>query len=256
MLHRPLLFVDSSTKVVLQSLGGHSHVLHSMLSFGTNVVGVSGATLSGSDLRANASLVLLPPPLAAQAIVDASAAGLSLVVCATPGVPAHDLLRAKDVLAANGTELIGPGSWGIVHPRLRISVGAFDTPAFAPGRSAVAGCSNELVYEVVLQTTAIGLGQSFAVGLGGDPFAGQLPIDIVKRLAEDPVTDGIVLIGKDDEAVRWIRKAALARKKPIVAYEPGGRGVETLRDVGIRVVRHPGTIGRVIFEEMRKRGIV
>jgi succinyl-CoA synthetase alpha subunit len=264
-LHRPPLFVNAFTKCIIQATPSSGQALASSLaSYGTSVAGISTSPESLrtliSQTGANASLVLLPSPDTIPAIIDASISGIRFIVCATAAVPTHDLLRAKDVLALHGTELLGPGAAGVIIPRRRIMVGTFPTNVFSPGTVAIVGRSNSLTFEAAFQTTNVGIGQSVAVGIGRNAFQGQFLLDIVKRFAEDTFTEEIVVIGEKDgesefDAARWIKKTGIAREKPTVAFIAGGsrEKAEAFSEAGVRVVHHPGWIGQAVVEARRER---
>ena len=298
-LHKPLLFIDEKTKVVVQGIGNQGQ-FHSRLmrEYGTKVVAAvhqkkAGQIIAGlptfasvkeavQKTDANASLIFVPAPGAADAIIEAANAGVGLVVCITEHIPQHDMIRAKAVLKEKGVELIGPNCPGIIQPRNHVKLGIIPTSIHTPGKIGIVSRSGTLTYEAAYATTQSGLGQSTVVGIGGDPFAGQLHTDVIKRFAEDPHTEGIILIGEiggtsEEDAAEYIAKTKLCKEKPIVAFiagatappgkrmghagaiVSGGKGTakgknEALEAAGVRVATHPGTIGQYIFEEMRKMG--
>jgi succinyl-CoA synthetase alpha subunit len=300
-LHHPLLFIDEHTKVLVQGLGKQGQ-FHSTLmrDYGTKVVGgihaqKAGSTIAGlkvygtvadcvAKTGANASLIFVPAPAAADAMIEAAKAGVGLIVCITEHIPQHDMIKVKDVLKKTGVQLIGPNCPGIIQPATKTKLGIIPTNIHTPGKIGIVSRSGTLTYESSYATTLAGLGQSTVVGIGGDPFAGQLHTDVIKRFAADPKTEGIILIGEiggqsEEDAADWIAKNKLTKEKPIVAFiagatappgrrmghagaiVSGGKGTaegkyEALAAAGVRISRHPGTIGKFLFEEMKKAGRV
>ncbi|KAH0785744.1 Succinyl-CoA Synthetase subunit [Histomonas meleagridis] len=298
-LHKPLLFVDENTRVVVQGIGNQGQ-FHSRLmrEYGTKVVaGVhpkkAGQIVAGMPVfasvkdavektDANASLIFVPASGAAAAMIEAANAGVGLVVCITEHIPQHDMIKVKKVLKEKGVELIGPNCPGIIQPRTHCKMGIIPTNIHTPGKIGIVSRSGTLTYEASYATTLAGLGQSTVVGIGGDPFAGQLHTDVVKRFAEDPHTEGIILIGEiggqsEEDAAEWIAKNHLTKEKPVVSFIAGatappgkrmghagaiisgGKGTaegkyEALQAAGVRISRHPGNLGKFIFEEMKKLG--
>jgi succinyl-CoA synthetase alpha subunit len=234
------ILVDSSTKVVVQGLTGKEGTFHAeqMLAYGTQVVagmtpGKGGTTHLGRPIfntvaqaadqaGATAACIFVPPPFAADAIVEAAEAGLKLVVCITEGIPVLDMLQVKPYLDAKGVVLIGPNCPGLISPgqcKIGIMPGAIHTP----GSIGVISRSGTLTYEVVDQLTKHGLGQSTCVGIGGDPIIGTTYIDILKRFKDDPGTAGVVLIGEiggsaEEETAAWIKAHF---PKPVLAFIAG-----------------------------------
>ena len=300
-LHKPLLFIDENTKVVIQGIGkqGQFHA-KLMREYGTKVVGgvhakKAGQTIAGMPIYktvadcvretgANASLIFVPAPAAAEAVIEAANAGVGLVVCITEHIPQHDMIKVKKVLEEKGVELIGPNCPGIIQPRTHCKLGIIPTNIHTAGKIGIVSRSGTLTYEASYATSLAGLGQSTVVGIGGDPFAGQLHTDVVKRFAEDPLTEGIILIGEiggqsEEDAAEWIAKNKLTKEKPVVTFiagatappgkrmghagaiVSGGKGTaegkyKALEAAGVRIARHPGNLGKFIFEEMKKMGRV
>jgi len=300
-LHKPLLFVDKDTRVVVQGIGAQGQ-FHSRLmrEYGTHVVGAvhpkkAGELIAGlpvfkdvkecvSKTGANASLIFVPASGAAEACIDAANAGIGLIVCITEHIPQHDMIRVKKVIKEKGCELIGPNCPGIIQPATRVKMGIIPTSIHTPGKIGIVSRSGTLTYESAFATTKAGLGQSTVVGIGGDPFAGQLHTDVVKRFAADPKTEGIILIGEiggtsEEDAADFIMKTKLTKEKPIVAFiagatappgrrmghagaiVSGGKGTAegkymALEAAGVRIARHPGNMGQFIFEEMKRMGRV
>lgn len=297
----PLLFLSKDTKVVIQGIGkqGQFHG-RLMREYGTNVVGGVHAKKYGQIIAgmpifktvkdcvtqtgANASLIFVPAPAAAAAMIEAADAGVDLIVCITEHIPQHDMIKVKKHLQEKNVALIGPNCPGIIQPRDRCKLGIIPTNIHTPGKIGIVSRSGTLTYEASHATTMAGLGQSTVVGIGGDPFAGQLHTDVVKRFAADPRTEGIILIGEiggtsEEDAAEWIHANQLTKEKPVVAFiagatappgkrmghagaiVSGGKGTaegkyKALEEAGVRISRHPGDIGKFIYEEMKKMGRV
>ena len=298
-LHKPLLFIDKDTKVLIQGIGNQGQ-FHSRLmrEYGTQVVGAvhpkkAGTIIAGlpvfKDVNdcvkktgANASLIFVPASGAAKAMIDAANAGVGLIVCITEHIPQHDMIKVKDILNKKGVELIGPNCPGILQPSTRVKMGIIPTNIHTPGTIGIVSRSGTLTYEASYGATLAGLGQSTVVGIGGDPFAGQLHTDVVKRFATDKNTEGMILIGEiggtsEEDAAEWIAKNKLTKEKPIVSFiagatappgkrmghagaiVSGGKGTaegkyKALEAAGVRICRHPGLLGKAIFEEMKRMG--
>ncbi|EAY15906.1 hypothetical protein TVAG_165340 [Trichomonas vaginalis G3] len=298
-LHQPLLFIDKDTKVVIQGIGNQGQ-FHSRLmrQYGTKVVGAvhpkkAGSIIAGLPIfknmkevvkrtDANASLIFVPAPGAAAACIEAAQAGMGLVVCITEHIPQHDMIKVKKVMKETGCQLIGPNCPGLIQPGTHTKLGIIPTNIFNNGKIGIVSRSGTLTYEAAYATTLAGLGQSTVVGIGGDPFAGQLHTDVVKRFAADPQTEGIILIGEiggtsEEDAAEWIAKTKLTQEKPVVAFiagatappgkrmghagaiVSGGKGTaegkyKALEAAGVRIARHPGNMGKFIFEEMKRMG--
>ena len=297
----PLLFLSKDTKVVIQGIGkqGQFHG-RLMREYGTNVVGGVHAKKYGQIIAgmpifqtvkdcvnktgANASLIFVPAPGAAAAMIEAADAGVDLIVCITEHIPQHDMIKVKKHLAERNVQLIGPNCPGIIQPRDHCKLGIIPTNIHVPGRIGIVSRSGTLTYEASHATTMAGLGQSTVVGIGGDPFSGQLHTDVVKRFAADPHTEGVILIGEiggtsEEDCADWIHEHQLTKEKPVVAFiagatappgkrmghagaiVSGGKGTaegkyKALEAAGVRIARHPGNIGKFIYEEMKKLGRV
>uniref|UniRef100_R4UMV9 Succinate--CoA ligase [ADP/GDP-forming] subunit alpha, mitochondrial n=1 Tax=Coptotermes formosanus TaxID=36987 RepID=R4UMV9_COPFO len=300
-IHKPLLFVDEKTRVLVQGVGSQGQ-FHSKLmrEYGTKVVAAihpkkAGEIIAGMPTfatvkeavkrtDANASLIFVPAPGAAAAIIESVNAGVGLVVCITEHIPQQDMVKVKALVREKGVDLIGPNCPGLIQPRTRVKMGIIPTNIHTAGKIGIVSRSGTLTYEAAFATTSTGLGQSTVVGIGGDPFAGQLHVDVVKRFAADPRTQGIILIGEiggtsEEDAAEWIHKNKLTKEKPVVAFiagatappgrrmghagaiVSGGKGTaagknKALEAAGVRVATHPGKIGQFIFEEMQKLGRV
>jgi succinyl-CoA synthetase alpha subunit len=223
---------------------------------------------------ANASVIYVPPPFAADAIMEAADAGLPLVVCITEGIPALDMVKVKEYLANKQTRLIGPNCPGIISPG-KCKIGIMPGHIHKEGRIGVVSRSGTLTYEAVGQLTALGLGQSTAIGIGGDPIIGTTHTDALALFQADDETDGIVMIGEiggtdEEDAATFARDKVT---KPIVAFIAGqtappgrrmghagaiiagGKGtaaekMKALEEAGIRVVKSPADIGTAMRDAL------
>jgi len=222
----------------------------------------------------NVSCVFVPPPFAADAVMEAAAEGLGVVVCITEGIPTLDMVRVARFLEGGESVLIGPNCPGIISPG-KTKVGIMPGPIHKPGRIGVISRSGTLTYEVVDQLTRVGLGQSTCVGIGGDPIVGSTFIDLLSRFNNDDETDGVVLIGEiggsaEEEAAEYI---GAKFKKPVAAFVAGqtappgkrmghagaiisgGRGraadkIKALESVGIKVIHNLGRLGHEVADLM------
>ncbi len=236
------ILVNKDSRVIVQGITGSEGTFHAtqMLEYGTNVVG--GVTpgkggqmaLDGqvpvfnsveeakAATDANVSIIFVPPPFAAEAIIEASDAGVELVVCITEGVPVHDMVKAKRIIDQNGTRLIGPNCPGIITVD-ECKLGIMPGFICQKGNIGVLSKSGTLTYEAIGQLVNVGLGQTTAIGIGGDPIIGTTMIDALKLFEADPETEGVVLIGEiggqmENEAARWIKDNM---SKPVVGFIAG-----------------------------------
>ena len=236
------ILVNKDSKVLVQGITGSEGQFHSvqMLDYGTNIVsgvtpGKGGQnTLDGKvpvfntveeavkNTYANTSIIFVPPPYAAEAVIEASYAGISLIVCITEGVPVHDMLKAKRIINQNGTRLIGPNCPGIITVD-ECKLGIMPGFICKKGNIGVISKSGTLTYEAIDQLVNVGLGQTTAIGIGGDPIIGTTMRDCLELFESDHETDGVVIIGEiggqmEIEAARW---AKTNMSKPIVGFIAG-----------------------------------
>jgi succinyl-CoA synthetase alpha subunit len=286
------VLVDKNTRLVVQGITGKEGTFHTkqMVEYGTQVVGgvtpgKGGTTHEGipvfntvadavREAGANASVIYVPPPFAADAILEAADARLALVVCITEGIPALDMVKVKEYLADKPTRLVGPNCPGVISPG-KCKIGIMPGHIHKEGRIGVVSRSGTLTYEAVGQLTALGLGQSTAIGIGGDPIIGTTHLQALALFQDDPETEAIVMIGEiggtaEEEAAAFARDNVT---KPIVAFIAGqtappgrrmghagaiiagGKGtaaekMKALEEAGIRVVRSPADIGQAVKDSL------
>ena len=236
------ILVNKDSRVMVQGITGSEGSFHAsqMLAYGTNIVagvtpGKGGqVALEGkvpvfnsveeakAITNANVSIIFVPPPFAAEAIIEASDARVELVVCITEGVPVHDMVKAKRIIDQNGTRLIGPNCPGIITVD-ECKLGIMPGFICKKGNIGVLSKSGTLTYEAIGQLVNVGLGQTTAIGIGGDPIIGTTMIDALKLFEADQETEGVVLIGEiggqmENEAARWIKENM---SKPVVGFIAG-----------------------------------
>lgn len=234
------VLVDQNTRLLVQGIGteGANHMRRS-IAYGTNVVAAIHPRRGGEqqdgvpifttvdhavrDTGANVSIIFVPAPGAADAILEATAAKIPLVVCITEGIPVLDMVTVKRALLGSGTTLIGPNCPGVITPGTKTRVGIMPGDVFLPGGVGVVSRSGTLVYEVVAQLTDLGIGQSTCIGVGGDPIIGTRQVEAIRMLNEDPGTKAIVMVGEiggsaEQEAAVYIKEKV---KKPVVAFIAG-----------------------------------
>ena len=236
------ILVNKESKIVVQGITGSEGTFHShqMIEYGTNIVagvtpGKGGQTAletkvpvfdcvedSIKETGANVSIIFVPPPFAADAIIEASESGIDLVVCITEGVPVHDMVKAKRIIDHNNTRLVGPNCPGIITVD-ECKVGIMPGFICKKGNIGVLSKSGTLTYEAIGQLVNVGLGQTTAIGIGGDPIIGTTMIDALRLFEEDPETHGVVLIGEiggqmENDAANWIKDNMT---KPVTGFIAG-----------------------------------
>jgi succinyl-CoA synthetase alpha subunit len=282
------ILVDESTRVVVQGITGKEGAFHAARcqEYGTRVVGgvtpgKGGTTHEGFPVwntvaeavaseGANCALIFVPPAAAADAIMEAAAAGVPLIVCITEGIPVGDMVRARHFLAGTASRLIGPNCPGLITPG-QAKVGIMPGHIHKPGNVGVVSRSGTLTYEVVGQLTARGIGQSSCVGIGGDPINGTSFVDVLRLFNEDVNTHAIMMIGEiggtaEEDAAGFIRDKV---EKPVVAFIcgqtappgrrmgragaiiSGGKGtaaekMKALESAGVTLVRSPADMGATV----------
>lgn len=285
------VLVNAQTRVLCQGITGGSGALHSRLclEYGTNLVagvtpGKGGQTFEGKvpvfntvkeavhQTGANATMIFVPPPFAADAIMEAADAGIPVIVAITEGIPANDMVLAYDYVKAKGATLIGPNCPGIITPG-ECKIGIMPGHIHTPGRIGVVSRSGTLTYEAVGQLSAVGLGQSTCIGIGGDPVIGTNHTAAMKLFNDDPDTDAVIMIGEiggtaEEDACEWV---AQNMTKPVVGFIAGatappgrrmghagaiisgGKGTAkekylALEDAGVVTVKSPALIGASILD--------
>ena len=285
------ILINKQTRVLVQGITGQEGQFHTRqcIEYGTNVVagvtpGKGGQSMDAvpvyntvqqarEQTGANASMILVPPPFAADAILEAIDAGIELIVCITEGVPVMDMLKIKNYLARTQTRLIGPNCPGIITPgecKIGIMPGRIHKPG---GPVGVVSRSGTLTYEVVHQLTQMGMGQTTCIGIGGDPVNGTGFIDCLERFNADPETKAVVMVGEiggnaEEKASAWI---AANMKKPVVGFiagltappgrrmghagaiVSGGQGtaeakIKAMQESGIHVCKDLGSLGKLCKE--------
>jgi len=289
------VLVDRNTRVIVQGMGKHG-TFHAMAcrEYGTNIVGgitpgKGGTTIEGFPMfntvqeavrktGANCSLIFVPPPGAADAIMEAADADLALAVCITEGVPVLDMMRASTFLKGKTTRLIGPNCPGIISPGEKCKIGIMPGHIHMGGSVGVVSRSGTLTYEAVGQLTALGIGQSTCIGIGGDPIIGTTHRMAIELFNKDKATKAIVMIGEiggsaEEDAAAYIKAYV---KKPVIGFIAGqtapegrrmghagaiisgGKGtaeekMKAMRAAGIHVVKSPADMGAMVAKILGKK---
>ena len=287
------VLVTSDSKVIVQGITGKEGSFHAeqMIEYGTNVVGgvtpgkggqthldrpvFNTVTDAVKEAGADVSVIFVPPPFAADAIMEAAAAGIGVIICITEGIPVQDMVKVRAFINDYDTRLIGPNCPGVITPG-QAKCGIMPGFIHTPGKIGIVSRSGTLTYEAVDQVTKAGMGQSTCIGIGGDPIIGTTTKDAVELLMNDPGTEGIIMIGEiggtmEADAARYVKEHGT---KPVVGFiagqtAPKGRTMghagaivgghedtaeakmKIMAECGIHVVKSPADIGSTMVEALR-----
>ncbi|MFZ5467881.1 MAG: succinate--CoA ligase subunit alpha [Myxococcota bacterium] len=291
------ILVNRETKVLCQGITGSAGSFHAkqMLEYGTTLVagvvpGKGGQAFEGKvplfntvaeavrETGANASVIFVPPAFASDAIMEAAAAGVPLIITITEGIPVNDMVKVKRFLQGKNVRLVGPNCPGVITPGAKCKIGIMPGHIHKPGRVGVVSRSGTLTYEAVHQVTTLGMGQSTAVGIGGDPVNGTDFVDCLRLFNADPETDAVIMIGEIGGSAEEVAAAYIAKefKKPIAGFIAGqsappgkrmghagaiiagGKGtaaekIKAMQAAGVVMAPSPAELGTTLQEAMKRK---